>query len=121
DPAAEAPAPPDTTRPSPAPWIVAASGGALVLASIAPAALARSDDRELDRLCGGGGCPAGFQSIQDRGRRRAITSDVLLFTGLAFTAGGLLWGLLRPKDEETAALHFVCSPAGCMAGLGGAL
>lgn len=96
---------------SPAPWIVASAGGALVLASIVPGVMALGDDASLDELCEGGSCTGNYEDLQDRGRRRAITSDILLFGGLAIGTAGLLWGLLRPRSPVQPSAS--CQTTGC--------
>lgn len=105
---------------SAAPWIVASAGGAMVVAGIVTGAFALSANSDLDGSCTAAGCEAGYQDTQDRGRALAISTDVLLFGGIAVTAAGLLWGLLRddPSADEPSA-SAACLPGGCQAFLSG--
>jgi tetratricopeptide (TPR) repeat protein len=98
------------------PVIVMASGAALALASIAPGMIAVSKANELDDKCTSSPCDPALGSVEDTRRRAALSSDVLLFSGLATTAAGAVWFFVRRgREHRPPAVSAACLPGGCSA------
>jgi tetratricopeptide (TPR) repeat protein len=98
------------------PVIVMASGVALALAAIAPGVIAVSKANELDDKCTGSPCDPALGSVEDTRRRAALSSDALLFSGLATTAAGAVWFFVRRgREHRPPAVSAACLPGGCSA------
>jgi len=98
------------------PWLTVAGGGALILGSGVAALVTNARQNDLDDNCPNGVCPADFDldGAKQDVRRPAITTDVLLFTGIGVAAGGLVWYFLARRDrDEPPPASAACSPHGC--------
>lgn len=106
---------------------VGAAGLGAVVGGVVTGLLANAQYDELDENCPDGRCIFGYDagSNERRGRRLALTTDVLLFGGAAITVTGLVLFLLSlggPSDADERASESVtgrgsCGPAGCSAEL----
>ncbi len=106
---------------------VGAVGLGAVVGGVVTGLLANAQYDELNENCPDGLCIVGYDagSNESRGRRLALTTDVLLFGGAAITITGLvvfLLGLGGPTDADERASEPVtgrasCGPAGCSAEL----
>lgn len=90
------------------PWIVASSGGALLVGSIITGVMAKSKDDDLDKACADGGkiCPEWQRSNANKAYALAITTDVLWTVGAAAAVTGfVLWysGALDTKKDVPVA------------------
>ena len=90
------------------PWIVASSGGALLVGSIVTGVMAKSKDSDLDKACADGGkiCPAWQRDDANKAYALAITTDVLWTVGAAAAVTGfVLWysGVLDTKKDVPVA------------------
>lgn len=103
----------DESSASVVPWILLGTGAAMVVAGAVTGALTLSAQSERDELCEDNLCTGDFESVQERGRMLALTTDILLFGGVAVAAGGLLW-LLLDKDPPVQPAAS-CSADGCAA------
>jgi tetratricopeptide (TPR) repeat protein len=95
----DAPPPPASSDSTPvAPWIVAGTGGALLIAGAVTGALALAADHDLNEKCPGNrDCDPSLESLQNRAVVLGTTTDVLLITGGVLVAGGLTWHFLLPS------------------------
>ncbi|MFK8003141.1 MAG: hypothetical protein AB8H86_26460 [Polyangiales bacterium] len=110
-------APQESEGGSVVPWVLVGTGAAMVVAGAVTGVLALSAQSDRDALCENNLCVGDFESVQERGRTLALTTDVLLFGGVALAAGGVLW-LLLDKDPPVDAVAS-CSADGCAATLTG--
>jgi hypothetical protein len=91
-------------------------GGAIVVAGIITGALALSQDATLRDLCGGDStCPPSARPAGDDLQTLTITTDALLFGGLAVALAGLVLTLVLRESSggETASIR--CGTLGCSA------
>lgn len=105
------------------PVAVAGVGALMAVGSIGTGIMAASKHKEIEDKCPSGkNCDASLQATADQGKILSITTDVLLFGGLAVVGtGALLFILKRPKSAkeptETASRGVTpnvgCSAAGC--------
>lgn len=97
----EAPAPP--RRPSAAPWVVLAIGGATAGAGVGVGAMARARNADAESA------ESHASAVARRGEARQLqrTANALLGVGAAMAVAGLVWGLIDrrrrdPGDVEVA-------------------
>ena len=120
----------DAERRNPLPYAILGAGGALIVGSVVSGVVTRTRINELDENCPGGTCVSSFDVASARAdaRRTAITTDVLLFTGLATAGTGAVLLILQRRgsggdDEETTSaarrprVSGGCGPRGCSAEL----
>lgn len=84
------------------PWIVAASGGALLAGSIVTGVIAKSKDGDVDKACAMGGtvCPEWERSDAKKAYGLAITTDLLWTIGGAAALTGLVLWYTGALDTE---------------------
>lgn len=99
------------------PWVLIGTGGAMVVAGAVTGILTLGVQSDRDALCEDNVCTGDFESIQDQGRTLALTTDILLFGGIAVAAGGLLWLLLDKDPPVDSAAS--CTSDGCAATISG--
>ncbi|SRR5690606_36953611 len=93
-------------------------GGAMLLAGAITGGLALAEHGELTGMCDGQTmrCPAELEGRLDGLAALSITTDVLLWGGLAVAAtGGVLTFLLREEEESAGAVSAACDGTGCAA------
>lgn len=92
-------------RPEVWPWVVAATGGAMVIAGAITGGLALSEADALVAACPGGQCGAAADLANRRSTAQAlaITTDVLLFGGAAVAVTGVVLGLVLSGGSASAA------------------
>jgi tetratricopeptide (TPR) repeat protein len=100
-------APSAEAAPKPRWWLVPVSvmgaGGALALGSVVTGVMAQNNANQLEDNCHAGQCDERFRSTADSGHALAVTTDVLLFGGLATVAvGGALLYFKRPREAAPA-------------------
>lgn len=110
-------------EPSIVPWIVAASGGALMLAGVITGAVALSLSSGLETDCTADGdgtfsCPddPDLRSQQSTLSVLAPLTDVFLIGGALIAAAGVTWGILQMSsgdDEDAPSVAAACGPTGC--------
>ena len=95
-------------------------GGAMVIAGAITGALTLSSRGDLTAMCTGMACPESSRGLADDVSTLALTTDILLFGGLAVAATGVLLTLLLTDggSSDTAA-SLTCTDQGCMAFLAG--
>lgn len=92
------PPPASSDGSSVAPWVVAGTGGALLIAGAVTGALALAADHELKQGCPDNhDCNPSLEPTRDRALLLGTTTDVLLITGGVLVAGGLTWHFLLPS------------------------
>jgi hypothetical protein len=101
-------------------WVIAGVGGALAIGGVITGVLAMSSASSLESNCPDRACPPGYdhEGEASTGRALAVTADVLLITGAAAIAGGIILGVvLGSSGGEEAAEHatLACDQNGCMA------
>ena len=98
--AREAPAAKREESPSIVPFILMGVGGAMVIGGAVTGVMASSKHSELEKKCGDGPCDASLKPLADQGKTLALTTDLLMFGGLAVAAtGGVLWFLNMSDDS----------------------
>jgi tetratricopeptide (TPR) repeat protein len=99
------------------PTIVMAGGAAMMLGAIGTGVVAASKQKELDENCDGNVCDPKYEDTADQGQLFAITTDVLLFGGIAVAATGATLLLLRKPKKGTSgeADRGPTASAGCFA------
>ncbi len=105
------------------PVAIAGVGAVMAVGSLGTGIMAASRHKEIEDKCPSGkNCDASLQATADQGKILSITTDVLLFGGLAaIGTGALLFILRRPRSAkeptETAfsgvTPNVGCSAAGC--------
>jgi len=115
---AEAAAQPDTRTEIERSWVpdvLMYGGAALVLASVGTGIATLSTRNDLDKACNDDKlCPPEEGGKVDKGQALALTTDVLLFSGLAVAATGLVLRLTGALDKEREVpVAFGCGPSGC--------
>lgn len=93
-----------------------ATGGAALVAALGTGITALGARDDLDALCDGTRCPEAARDDRDRGRRLALTTDVLIGVGAAAAVAGTLWLAFGGRDVEATA---ACAPGGCHAAVRG--
>ncbi|HEX5659487.1 MAG TPA: hypothetical protein VFX59_19965 [Polyangiales bacterium] len=94
------------------------AGAALMLASIATGVMAKGKQNDLEELCPSReDCDPALKSTADRGKTLAVTTDALLFGGLAVAAVGAVLVVLdlRSGRDRKVALDGDCTRSGCTA------
>ncbi|MEM7609407.1 MAG: hypothetical protein AAF411_29020 [Myxococcota bacterium] len=90
--------------PATGPIVLAAAGGAMLVAGIGLAIAAGQTHSDLENGCDDGLCDPTDENVSNYDKLPRLTraADVFLFGGGAVMAGGLLWWLLRPdQDADT--------------------
>lgn len=87
---------------SPVPWIVTASGGALLVGSIVTGVMAKKKDADLDDDCADEGtiCPAWRRDDANKAYSLAIGTDVLWTVGAATALTGIVLWWTGALDKE---------------------
>jgi hypothetical protein len=120
--------PPPQPSPTPAadgdgssalPWVLVATGSALVGTGVVTGLIASSKERELEQNCPGGTCPSedqdpGWQDKIDQSKNLALITNVLWGVGLATAGVGVT--LLLIGDDDTGADAPSQLQAGCLGG-----
>lgn len=110
------------------PIVVLGIGGAALIASAMTGLLVGASDGELSRNCDpDGACPDYLATVRDRGETLQLATNVLLITGAAAAAGGVLWWALSGSGERVTAstqaratrAGMACAADGCHASLSG--
>ncbi len=108
------------------PWLVAAAGGAMLVAGGISGGIALSDADALVAACPNGECPLSVDLAGARSSAQslAITSDVLLFGGGAVALTGVILGIVTAASggspsAEAPLVSAGCTPTGCVATVGG--
>lgn len=113
----EGPAEPGGSTMSPVGPIVAATGGAMMLAGVVTGAVGLSMQSELQSACGEDRvCPETERGRVDDLRTMGIVTDVLLFGGLAVAGVGVaLMFLLQEEESAGASAHLApyCDSSAC--------
>jgi tetratricopeptide (TPR) repeat protein len=117
----------ESAGPSIVPWIITASGGAIVLAGVVTGIVALSLASGLEEDCrekidGSYSCPPESEGQQSQLSTMATLTDVLLIGGGIIAAAGLTWAILQMSggdDEEAPAVSAMCGPSGCAASVRG--
>jgi hypothetical protein len=101
------------------PWVLVATGSALVGAGIVTGVVAANKEKELEEGCPGDQCPPdepGWQDKIDESQRWALITNVLWGAGLATAGVGVTWLLLRDDDGPTETGQATRLQAGCFGG-----
>jgi tetratricopeptide (TPR) repeat protein len=119
-PAAPEPAPVTPTGHSKKFWAgvgLGGAGAAMMLASIATGVMAKGKQSDLEEMCPNRQCEPGLKSTADSGETLAMTTDVLLFGGLAVAAAGAVLVVLdlRSGRDRKLAVDGDCTRFGCTA------
>jgi len=100
---------------------LAAAGGAALLSSIATGVLTNKRESKLEDSCDGKLCDASLEDTADSGKRLAITTDALLFGGIALAGAGAAllvfggWPRAETRAAHTPRVTAACSFDGCLA------
>lgn len=103
--------------------VVGGAGVGMLVGGVVTGLLTNAQYDELDENCPDGRCIVGYDADanESRGRRLALTTDVLLFGGAAVTLTGLVITLLglggSSGDEAPVSGAAACGPTGCQADL----
>lgn len=81
------------------PFVLMGVGGAMVVGGIVTGAMATSKHSELEEKCGSGPCDPSLKSLAEDGKTFALTSDILLFGGLAVAGTGAVLWFLDMNDD----------------------
>jgi tetratricopeptide (TPR) repeat protein len=102
------------------PFILMGVGGALVLGSVITGIMASSASSELDDKCPSKEkCDPDLESTKSRGITLALTTDVLLFAGIATAGVGAVLFFLQGSsedskpDQQSSPVALGCGPRGC--------
>lgn len=105
---------------SPVGFIVGGAGLALTIAGAITGGVAMGMQDSLDSRCPNRACPAGegLESERDTGAALAIATDVLIITGVATLATGVVLLFVLGEDApDEAPVALGCGPQGCDAGM----
>lgn len=105
---------------SPVGFIVGGAGLALTIAGAITGGVAMGMQDSLDSRCPNRACPAGegLESERDTGATLAIATDVLIITGVATLATGVvLLFVLGDDAPDEAPVALGCGPQGCDAAM----
>ncbi|MET0287192.1 MAG: hypothetical protein ABW352_22095 [Polyangiales bacterium] len=93
------------------------AGVAMMLSSIATGVMAKGKQDDLEKNCMARVCDASLKATADKGETLALTTDVLLFGGLAVAAAGAVLVVLdlRGGRDRKVALDGDCTRFGCTA------
>lgn len=96
------------------PYVLAGSGGLLLLGSAITGALTAGAESDLRDSCKAGRCD---ESARDSGKRLQVMTNVLLPLGAGLLAGGVVWWILdTPRESQQAPgtqVLAACSGSGC--------
>jgi hypothetical protein len=101
------------------PFILMGVGGALVIGSIITGVMASSASSELKDKCPSKeNCDPELKSTKSRGQALAVTTDIMLFGGIATAGVGVVLFFLQSPSEsepsgEPAPVALGCGPSGC--------
>lgn len=95
--------PPPDKRPPPepagggsvGPWVVAGSGGALLLGGAIMGLIASSTESDFQDA----ESAADKRALQDQGRTEALVADILMGTGIVAIGAGVVWMILDASSE----------------------
>lgn len=101
-----------------APYLVMGAGGAMLIGSAITGMLSYMDENELNDNCDSDGlCPDNLKATKERGEALQVASFVLLGTGVAAAATGVIL-LLFSGDERklsaTGSVSLSCDPESCL-------
>ena len=99
---------------SPVGPIVAAVGGAIVIAGAVTGGLALAAEADATEGCVDGRCPPELADRADEAHLLANVTDGLLFGGLAVATVGIVLTFVLPGDSE-ATVETACTTTGCTA------
>ncbi|RLB50682.1 MAG: hypothetical protein DRJ42_18375 [Deltaproteobacteria bacterium] len=112
------------------PWIIAASGGAVMAVGVVTGIIALGLASSLDENCepavdGVRFCPSDpsleLENKQSALSTFAVMTDIFLIGGGVIAAVGLTWGLVRlggaEDDEDAPTVSAMCGPTGCGASM----
>ncbi len=112
----------ESRRLNPVGFVVGSTGLVLVATSLVTGAVASGRVGTLEDNCPNNRCVAGFdlEAHRDRADRMILTTDVLLFSGLAATAVGVGLLFLKPNrgqedDDRAPQVSAGCGRRGCHA------
>jgi tetratricopeptide (TPR) repeat protein len=93
------------------------AGAAMMLASIATGVMAKGKQNDLKEMCPDRQCEPALKSTADSGKTLALTTDALLFGGLAVAAAGAVLVVLDLRSGRDRKLAFDgdCTRFGCTA------
>jgi tetratricopeptide (TPR) repeat protein len=93
------------------------AGVAMMLASIGTGVMAKGKQDDLESMCTGRVCDPSLKATADKGEMLALTTDVLLFGGLAVAAAGAVLVVLDLRGGRDRKLAFDgdCTRTGCTA------
>lgn len=104
------PAPAERTREGPSalsevgPWVLVGTGGALVAAGVVSGAMSRGTQNEFDDVVAEEVLDRErAEELRDRGESQARLANVLVATGVAVAAGGVIWKLVGGNEDQAAA------------------
>lgn len=101
-------------------WLIAGSGGAMLVAGAITGVLALDLHASVESQCDADGlCPASTEPDRDLGSALALTTDILLPAGAALAVAGFVLAFALADDELEAAAS--CGPGGCALAVRGAL
>lgn len=105
------------------PYIVLSAGGAILLGSLVTGILTEMARNDLDEKCTAEAvCTPDLEPTKERGEILSLTTNILIATGSAVTATGLLLLLFMNDVEEKHSVEtasFGCGPTGCFGRLNG--
>jgi len=85
------------------PWVLMIGGGAALTGGVVLGAVAAGTESDFHAAS----APDARRDLQATGRGQAVAADVMMFTGLAAAAGGLIWWLVEapsgPCDDVVEA------------------
>jgi hypothetical protein len=100
--------------PSVLPWIIAGTGGAMMIAGTITGVVALGKTSDIEDSCPGNTCPKSFDLEGQRSTARTFVrlTDILLIGGGILLAGGVTWGLLSSGGSEQKS-GMACTVGGC--------
>ena len=106
--------------PNPIGWVVGGVGVGLLAAAGVTGGISRGRVSEIEDNCPNDRCVLSFnlESKRDKADRTILTTDILLFSGIAVTAVGIGLLFLRPSqddDSDAPEVSFGCGSTGCSA------
>lgn len=106
---------PESESRSLTPFVLMGVGGAMVVGSIITGIVASLDRGKLEKECPSKeNCDPDLKSTKSRGQAMAVTTDILLFGGIATAGVGVaLFFLQNPSESESAPVALGCGPSGC--------
>lgn len=105
------------------PWLVTATGGALLVSSAVTGLITMNKVSRLESRCPNDTCPtgSGLDADRDSIKRMSRVTDILLVGGAVVTTTGIVWLLVSgssheaepTKDTALAKPDLACGPFGC--------